>query len=581
MAVSRQSIIETRRAQMFLTLEHAEIERVRRFGELRSYKAGEALAKVGTVGDGLTIILAGKVDITQHDASGRRLLIVSHGPGEFMGELAQLAGRPVLVDAHAQGPVEALIIRPDRLRALLVAEAELGERIMRALILRRVGLLETGAGGPVIVGRPDNGDVLRLEGFLRRNGHPHQRLDPDADPEAKALIERFQVDPGQLPIVLCPGGQLLRNPGEIELARCIGLVGPIDPERLYDVVVVGAGPAGLAAAVYAGSEGLSVLVLDCRAFGGQAGASARIENYLGFPTGITGLALMARAYNQAQKFGVEMAIPDEVSGLEPADESEGPFVLRLSNSERVSARAVVIASGARYRRPPVENLEAFESSSVHYWASPLEGKLCTGQEVALVGAGNSAGQAVVYLASQVAKVWVLVRGSSLEASMSRYLVDRIRGLSNVEVLMQTEITGLEGHDGSLEAIRWRQAAVEKEVRRPIRHLFLFTGAEPNTNWLSGSGVALDPKGFILTGTDLTGIELSGIELSGAESTGATAPSGRRPLETSRHGVFAIGDVRSSSVKRVAAAVGEGAQVVATLHAFLAAPARVPAVVKKR
>jgi thioredoxin reductase (NADPH) len=581
MAVLGQSIIETRRAQMFLTLEHAEIERVRRFGELRSYTAGEALARVGTVGDGLTIILAGKVDITQHDASDRRLLIVSHGPGEFMGELAQLAGRPVLVDAHAQGPVEALIIRPDRLRALLVAEAELGERVMRALILRRVGLLETGAGGPVIVGRPDNGDVLRLEGFLRRNGHPHQRLDPDADPEAKALIERFQVDPGQLPIVLCPGGQLLRNPGEIELARCIGLVGPIDPERLYDVVVVGAGPAGLAAAVYAGSEGLSVLVLDCRAFGGQAGASARIENYLGFPTGITGLALMARAYNQAQKFGVEMAIPDEVSALEPADESGSSFVLRLSNSERVSARAVVIASGARYRRPPVENLEAFESSSVHYWASPLEGKLCTGQEVALVGAGNSAGQAVVYLASQVAKVWVLVRGSSLEASMSRYLVDRIRGLSNVEVLMQTEITGLEGHDGSLEAIRWRQGAVEKEVRRPIRHLFLFTGAEPNTNWLSGSGVALDPKGFILTGTDLTGIELSGIELSGAESTGATAPSGRRPLETSRRGVFAIGDVRSSSVKRVAAAVGEGAQVVATLHAFLAAPARVPAVVAKR
>ena len=428
------------------------------------------------------------------------------------------------MDAYAREPVEALIIRPDRLRALLVAEAELGERIMRALILRRVGLLETGAGGPVIVGRPDNGDVLRLEGFLRRNGHPRQRLDPDTDPEAKALIERFHVDPGQLPIVLCPGGQLLRNPSENELARCIGLVRPIDPDRLYDVVVVGAGPAGLATAVYAGSEGLSVLVLDCRAFGGQAGASARIENYLGFPTGITGLALMARAYNQAQKFGVEMAIPDEVISLDPASGADaGPFVLRLSNSERVSARAVVIASGARYRRPPVENLEAFESSSVHYWASPLEGKLCAGQEVALVGAGNSAGQAVVYLASQVAKVWLLVRGPSLEASMSRYLVDRIRGLSNVEVLMQTQITGLEGHDGSLEAVRWRQGAAGNEVRRPIRHLFLFIGAEPNTDWLSGSGVALDPKGFILTGTDLTGIELSGIELSGVE-----VRPGRRP-----------------------------------------------------
>jgi thioredoxin reductase (NADPH) len=430
---------------------------------------------------------------------------------------------------------------------------------MRALILRRVGLLETGAGGPVIVGRAENGDVLRLEGFLRRNGHPRRLLDPQTDPEAKALIERFHVDPGQLPIVLCPGGQLLRNPGEIELARCIGLVGPIDPNRIYDVVVVGAGPAGLATAVYAGSEGLSVLVLDCRAFGGQAGASARIENYLGFPTGITGLALMARAYNQAQKFGVEMAIPDEVTGLQPAADSDaGPFVLRLSNNERVSARAIVIASGARYRRPAVENLEAFESSSVHYWASPLEGKLCSGQEVALVGAGNSAGQAVVYLASQVAKVWLLVRGPSLEASMSRYLVDRIKGLSNVEVVMRAEVSGLEGHDGMLEAIRWRQGASGQEVRRPIRHLFLFIGAEPNTDWLSGSGVALDPKGFVLTG--------------------AEAAAGRRPLETSRRGVFAIGDVRASSVKRVAAAVGEGAQVVATLHAFLAAPE--PAVVAK-
>jgi thioredoxin reductase (NADPH) len=572
MATPPQSVIETRRHQMFPTLERAEIERVRRFGEVRRYGAGEALAKVGEVGHGLTVILAGKVEITQHDGSRPRQLIATHGVGDFMGELAQLAGRPVLVDAYALEPVEALVIPPDRLRALLVAEAELGERIMRALILRRVGLLETGAGGPVIVGRAEDGDVLRLEGFLRRNGQPRRRLDPDTDAEAKALIERFHVDPGQLPIVLCPGGQLLRNPGETELARCIGLVGPIDPDRLYDVVVVGAGPAGLATSVYAGSEGLSVLVLDCRAFGGQAGASARIENYLGFPTGITGLALMARAYNQAQKFGVEMAIPDEVLSLAPASETDGgPFVLRLSNNERALARAVVIASGARYRRLPVANLDAFESTSVHYWASPLEAKLCAGQEVALVGAGNSAGQAVVYLASQVAKVSLLVRGQSLEASMSRYLIDRIRGLPNVEVLLDAEVTGLEGHDGMLEAMRWRQGASGSEVRRPIRHLFLFIGAAPNTQWLNGAGVALDPKGFILTGADLTGIELSGIELSGAASTG-TAGGARLPLETSRRGVFAIGDVRASSTKRVAAAVGEGAQVVATLHAFLAARA---------
>jgi thioredoxin reductase (NADPH) len=409
----------------------------------------------------------------------------------------------------------------------------------------------------VIVGRAENGDVLRLQGFLRSNGHPHRRLDPESDPEAKALIERFHVDPGQLPIVLCPGGQLLRNPGETELARCIGLVRPLDPSRVYDVAIIGAGPAGLAAAVYAGSEGLRTLVLDCRAFGGQAGASARIENYLGFPTGITGMALMARAYNQAQKFGVEMAIPDEVIGLDPASYPyDGRFILNLSNGERASARSVVIASGARYRRPIVTNLEAFEGTSVHYWASPLEAKLCAGQEVALVGAGNSAGQAVVYLASQVSKVWLLVRGPSLAARMSRYLVDRIAGLPNVEVLTQTSVTGLEGSGGMLDAIHWRGQS-GGEMRRPVRHLFLFIGADPNTDWLSGSGVALDRKGFVLTGKD-------------ADGAG-------RPLETSVPGVFAIGDVRSGSVKRVAAAVGEGAQAVATLHAFLADADRPPSI----
>jgi thioredoxin reductase (NADPH) len=552
------SIMDTRRDQMFPVLEPFEIERVRRFGKVRSYDDGATLAKVGEVGPGLTIILAGQVEIVRRDELGHRTPIVTYGPGSFMGELAQLAGRPALIDAHARGPVEALIISPDRLRALLIAEAELGERIMRALILRRMGLLETGAGGPVIVGRPGNGDVLRLEGFLRRNGHPRQTLDPDTDAEAKALIERFHIDPGQLPIVLCAGGQLLRNPSEGELARCIGLVRPIDPTRIYDVAIVGAGPAGLAAAVYAGSEGLSVLVLDCRAFGGQAGASARIENYLGFPTGITGMALMARAYNQAQKFGVEMAVPDEVAGLEAEDDfAPRRLILRLSNNERVSARSLVIASGARYRRLSIPNLEGFEGASVHYWASPLEAKLCAGQEVALVGGGNSAGQAAVYLANQAAKVLLLVRGDDLAASMSRYLVDRIRGLTNVEVLARTSVTGLEGRDGMLEAIRWRRGASGEEVRRPIQHLFLFIGAEPNTDWLAGSGIALDAKGFVLTGAD--------------------TKEKLRPLETSREGVFAIGDVRSGSIKRVAAAVGEGAQVVAALHAYLATAERTPAV----
>jgi thioredoxin reductase (NADPH) len=549
MALLASSILERRRDQMFPELDPFEIERMRRFGEARNFAQGEAIFTAGQIGPGLVVILSGKVDIVRHEFS-RESLVVTHGPGQFLGELAQLAGRPALADAVAKNPVEALIIAPERLRALLIAEAELGERIMRALILRRVGLLETGAGGPIIVGRADSADVLRLEGFLRRNGHPVQLLNPETDDEAKALIERFHIDPGQLPIVLCPGGQVLRNPSEDELARCVGLVRPIDPKRVYDVAVVGAGPAGLATAVYAASEGLSVLVLDCRAFGGQAGASARIENYLGFPTGITGIALMARAYNQAQKFGAETAIPDEVSALSAETDGAGNFTLQLSNGERVSTRAVVIASGARYRRPAVDSLHAFEGSSVHYWATPLEGKLCANQEIALVGGGNSAGQAAVYLASQSAKVWMLVRGADIGASMSRYLVDRIEGHANIEVLTRAQVSGLEGRDGILQAVRWRLGTNGQEVRRPIRHLFLFIGAEPNTDWLAGAGVGLDAKGFVLTGED--------------------ACRDRHPLETNRRGVFAIGDVRSKSIKRVAAAVGEGAQVVAALHSYLAA-----------
>jgi thioredoxin reductase (NADPH) len=549
------SILEARHDQIFPILEATDIERVRRFGTLRSFVKGETLQKSGEVGYGLIIILRGSIEAVRQNVSGPQASITTIGPGAFVGELAQLAGRPALVDAYAREPVEALIIPPDRLRALLVAEAELGERIMRALILRRVGLLESGAGGPVIIGSADSGDLLRLENFLRSNSHPHQTLDPDTDAEARALIERFHIEREQLPIVLCPQGQLLRNPGENELARCLGLVRPIDPDHVYDVAIVGAGPAGLAAAVYAGSEGLSVLVLDRRSRGGQAGASARIENYLGFPTGISGNALMARASNQAQKFGVEMAIPDEVESLAVADDSRPGHVLKLSNGESARTRAVVIASGARYRRLAVADLDMFESSSVHYWASPLEGKLCGGQEVALVGGGNSAGQATVYLASQAAKVWLIVRGPDLAASMSRYLIDRISGLPNVEILTRTQVTGLEGADGVLRAIRWRQAGASEDVRRALRHLFLFIGADPNTKWLAGSGVALDPRGFVLTGPEA---------------------GNRRQLETTRPGIFAIGDVRSGSTKRVAAAVGEGAQVMAALYRYLGAAGSEPA-----
>ena len=506
--------------------------------------------RAGEVGPGLILVLSGRLDVIQGRGLDRSETIVTHGPGEFAGELAQLSARPSLVDIEAREPVEALVIRSERLRDLMVQEANLGERIMRALILRRVGLLESGASGPIIIGPSGHPDVLRLQNFLRRNGQPHRTLDSRSDSCATTLISRFHLDPHHLPIVLCPNGKLLRNPGDTELARCIGLVRPIDATKLYDVAIVGAGPAGLAAAVYAASEGLSVIVLDCRAFGGQAGASSRIENYLGFPTGISGMALMARAYNQAQKFGAELVIPDEAKRLaNSAGEDARQYALDVGDDETLQARAVVVASGARYRRLDVANLAEFEGSCVHYWASPIEARLCAGQEVALVGAGNSAGQAAVYLAANVKKVWMLARGKSIEATMSRYLCERISAQPNIEVLSDTEVTALEGREGNLQEMRWRNRVSGEETTRPIGHLFLFIGADPNTDWLAQCDVALDAKGFIRTGSDVG--------------------QGRHALETSRAGVFAIGDVRSGSVKRVAAAVGEGAQVVAAIHAYLA------------
>jgi thioredoxin reductase (NADPH) len=546
MASQKSATLESRRAQMFPTLEPADLERLRRFGEPRTFPAGEMMMTAGESGHGLVLVIQGEILVTQRGDLGGRSPIVTHGPGSFMGELAQLTGRPALTDAYAKTRVEGIVIAPERLRALLIAEAELGEVIMRALILRRVGLLESSASGPIVVGGAQEGDVIRLLGFLTRNGQPHQRLDPTSDPEARVLIERFHIRPEDLPIVLCPGGQLMNNPSEDALARCLGMVGPIDPDRRYDVAIVGAGPSGLAAAVYAASEGLSVLTLDGRSFGGQAGASARIENYLGFPTGVSGIALMARAYSQAQKFGAEMAIPDEAVTLTRLDED---FRLALADGESVRTRAVVIASGARYRRLDLADLETFEGGCVHYWASPLEAGLCAGQDVVLVGGGNSAGQAVVYLAARARKVSVLIRGGGLEASMSRYLIERIASLANVELVTHAEVAALAGKAGTLQSVAWRDVRTGDETSLPARHMFLFIGAEPNSAWLEGSGVALDAKGFVRTGED--------------------AGAGAGTLETTLPGVFAIGDIRAGSVKRVAAAVGEGAQVVNALHRYLA------------
>jgi len=392
--------------------------------------------------------------------------------------------------------------------------------------------------------------VLRLQEFLRRNGHPFHRLDPETDESARALLERFALKQSDLPIVLCVTGELLRNPSESELARCIGLSRPLDAAKIYDVAIVGAGPAGLAAAVYAASEGLSVIVLDCRAFGGQAGASARIENYLGFPTGISGMALMARAFNQAQKFGAEIAVPEEATSLEDQSGEDGRcYVLCLASDQSLRARAVVIASGAEYRRLNVPNLADYEGAHVHYWASPLEAQLCAGREVALVGAGNSAGQAAVYLSGIAQKVWMIVRGKSLSATMSSYLIERIEAQPNIEVLLETEVTALEGESGALRGVRLLDRKTGEETAHALEHLFLLIGAAPNTGWLARSGIALDGKGFV-----------QGASLGGG---------GKHPFETNRPGIFAIGDVRAGSIKRVAASVGEGAQVVAAIHAYFA------------
>lgn len=543
MTDTRQDVIATRGAQMFPRLTDEEIARLARFGEPRTYRAGDIVAEPGKVGPGLLLILSGKLEVIRDDR-GEGTHIVTHERGNFSGELANLSGRPSLIEARALTDVDAVVIVPDKLRALLIAEADLGERIMRALILRRVGLIEAGAG-PIVIGDEADADVLRLVNFLRRNGHPYLSLDPATDNCARTLVDRFHVAAEELPIVLCSNGQLLRNPSEDQLARCVGLLGPVDGTKLYDVVVIGAGPAGLATSVYAASEGLSVLAIDCRSFGGQAGASARIENYLGFPTGISGMALMGRAFSQAQKFGVEMLIPDEAVKLECGNH---PCHIQLKTGERIQARSVVIATGARYRRLDVERLDEFEGSSVHYWASPLEADLCARQEVALIGGRNSAGQATVFLASRAKRVTVIAR-RPLRETMSQYLVERIEAQPNVDVVIGCEVNELVGSGGVLDGVSWRDRKSGTLTERPVRYLFSFIGAEPNTDWLAASGLKLDERNFILTGDDVG--------------------EGHLPLETSRRGVFAVGDVRACSVKRVAASVGDGAQVVAAIHAYLA------------
>lgn len=549
--------LANRRAQMFPQLTAAQIAVAQRFasGPTQRFAPGETVCAVGDVGVPLWLVLEGEMQVRRRDGLGHEAPVTVERAGQFTGEVAQLAGRAVLVaaTAGAQG-CTALPFDAPHLRALLIGSAELGELVMRALILRRVGLIESGTAGSVLIARGGSPELLRLQGFLTRNGYPVSVLDAGSDADAAALVEKLGVGDGDLPLMLCPNGTVLRRPSEAEAGMCLGLTPRLDPAELYDVAVVGAGPAGLATAVYAASEGLSVLVLDTRATGGQAGASARIENYLGFPTGISGQALAGRASTQAQKFGAQLAIPLEVEKLDC--QGDGPVRLHVKGQAApVQARSVVIAAGARYRRPAIDNLATFEGAGVSYWASPIEAKLCSGEEVALIGGGNSAGQAAVFLSAHVRRLHLIVRGPGLEASMSRYLIDRIAALPNVELHTETEVIALEGErTGGLTGAVYRHNPSGAVHRCDARHLFLFIGADPNTDWLEGC-VALDAKGFVLTGEP--------------------APDGARrlPLETDLARVFAVGDVRAGSTKRVAAAVGEGAAAVAQIHAALAAMAQ--------
>jgi thioredoxin reductase (NADPH) len=554
MADNAPSELLSRRHQMFPLLTDAEVARMHRFGTPQSFPSGTRLVTAGEPGPGLFVVLQGAVAVSQRDGMGHVTPIVQHRRGHFMGEVGSLSGKPSLVDGIAVEDVQVLLLQPGQLRALIIAEADLGERLVRALILRRVALIEAGASGPVLIGQPGSAGLLRLQGFLRRNGEPYHVVDAGQDASAAALMEQYGAPAGE-PLVVCPDGSVLVNPEENVLARCIGMVDTLQHDELFDVAIVGAGPAGLSTAVYAASEGLRVVVLDCRAYGGQAGASARIENYLGFPTGISGAALAGRAYVQAQKFGAELLIPAQAQSLDCSRAGPGgELALQLTDGRRLRARTVVVASGARYRRPEVPRLQEFEGRGIWYWVSALEATMCAQAEVVLVGGGNSAGQAAVYLSQHAAHVHMLVRGPSLAASMSRYLIDRIEATPNIQLRPHTAITRLHGDaPGGLAAVSWRDHRSGEEAEKPLRHVFLFVGADPETQWLQGCNIAVDRSGFVLTGAAL-----------GAPA-GGYQPA---PLEASIPGVFAVGDVRSGSVKRVGGAIGEGAAAVAQIHQYL-------------
>ncbi len=548
------STAPSRLERLFPTLTSAQMTRVTARGRRRPIARGDVLVDVGDQNVPFFVVVSGEIQALR-PSGATETLIVAHGPGQFSGEAIMITGRRAMGRLRASEAGEAIELTRQQLLALIQTDAELSEILMRAFILRRLELIAHDFGDVVVIGSTHCAGTLRVKEFLTRNGHPFHYVDLDRDADAQALLDQFHVGAADVPVLIGCGGAVLRNPGHAEIAESLGFNEAIDQTRVSDLVIVGAGPAGLAAAVYGASEGLNVLVLEAGSPGGQAGSSSRIENYLGFPTGISGLDLTARAYAQAQKFGAQVMIAKGATSL-ACDRQ--PYGVQIDGGTHLVCRAVIIATGAQYRRPPLENLSRFDGAGVYYAAMPMEAQLCVGEDVIVVGGGNSAGQAAVFLAETATRVHMLVRGEGLADTMSRYLIRRIEDNPAIELRTRTQIIALEG-DRHVERVCWRDDRTGEVDTRDIRHVFMMTGAVPNTGWLERC-VVLDDKGFIKTGADLSPDDL----------TSAAWPLTRPPylLETSRPGVFAVGDVRGGNIKRVASAVGEGSIAVAFVHQVL-------------
>jgi thioredoxin reductase (NADPH) len=539
--------------QIFPKLTPAQIRRIAARGRMRTVEHGEVLYEQGDSAAPFFVVVTGELEVVRPSGTIETLVTV-HRSGQFSGEVGTLSGRRTLFRVRAIKPGKVIELDRQHMLVLLQSDAELGEILTRAFILRRVELVAAGVGDVVLIGSTHSADTLRIKEFLIRNGHPYSYIDLEHDPDVQNLLDSFHLAASEIPVVICRGKIVLRNPSKQQIADCLGFNESIDQTQVRDLVVIGAGPSGLAGAVYGASEGLDVLVLETSSPGGQAGASSKIENYLGFPTGISGQELAARAYHQAQKFGAEILI---AKGTRLVCDSK-PYIVEVENGARIPARTVMIATGAEYRRPPLKNLSQFEGAGVYYGATFVEAQLCIGEEVIVVGGGNSAGQAAVFLAETTKRVHMLVRSAGLAESMSRYLIRRIEETATIVLRPYSEISVFEGDD-HLELVRWQNSQTGQTEEHKIRHVFVMTGADPNTSWLNGC-VALDAKGFIKTGPDLSPENLSV----------AHWPIARQPylLETSLPGVFAVGDVRGGSIKRVASAVGEGSIAISLVHKVL-------------